>query len=155
MDRDYLVTRLSYDKETGIFYWKTKAGPYSRVRVGDIAGSINFYGYRKIILKKKAQCAHKLAWLYVYGEWPTMQIDHINGNRDDNRISNLRHVTNRQNAQNRSIRRNGKSPGCSYNKKRKQWQAYITINGKMRHLGWFSTQTDASKAYWCKASQQK
>lgn len=75
------------------------------------------------------------------------QVDHINGDRLDNRRCNLRIVTQRQNQQNQKKHRNGKLVGCSYNKTRKKWQAHIQIKGKQKNLGLFATELEAHEVY--------
>jgi hypothetical protein len=91
VDVKILRKLLSYDAKTGIFYWKE--GRRGRVRKGDVAGTKNKQGYVCIFVDRKNYLAHRLAWLYMYGEEPPAIIDHINGVRDDNRISNLREAT--------------------------------------------------------------
>ena len=83
---------LSYDAKTGIFYWKV--GRRGTVRKGDVAGTRNKDGYVCIFVDRKNYLAHRLAWLYMYGEEPPAILDHKNGIKDDNRISNLREATN-------------------------------------------------------------
>ena len=82
---------LEYYPATGIFRWLKS--PQGRVKEGDEAGTINNRGYVKIGFNRKSYAAHRLAWFYMYGDWPEHEIDHINGVNDDNRIKNLRDVT--------------------------------------------------------------
>lgn len=90
---------LHYDPESGAFWWKVPSSIRARgERAGSLAGAS---GYRRISIKKKSYAAHRLAWLYIYGTWPTNEIDHINGVRDDNRIKNLRDVSGAENLANR------------------------------------------------------
>jgi hypothetical protein len=94
--------------------------------------------------------AHRLAWLYVHDVWPDDQIDHINGCRDDNRIANLREVTNAQNMQNlhRPHSRNTSGYlGVHFVRERNRWGAQIRDNGRKRNLGHFATAEEASAAY--------
>lgn len=137
---------LHYDPETGIFTWRVSAA--NSVKVGDVAGCSNGNGYLRLRLQSRLYHAHRLAWLYVYGEWPKGQIDHINRDRSDNRISNLREVTNKQNAQNSSKPSNNTSghPGVYWYKQSSKWQAKITHNQKHIHLGCFATIEDAIAA---------
>src|SRR5690606_34614864 len=92
---------LYYDPETGIFTRLVgRSGP--RARAGDVAGSDNGKGYIRIYVDGRPYKAHRLAWFYMHGEWPE-EIDHRNGERADNRLSNLRPVTRQQNNLNQSI----------------------------------------------------
>jgi hypothetical protein len=122
-----------------------------------VAGSVNGEGYLLIKLQRRSYKAHRLAWLYVCGVWPEDQLDHINRNRSDNRISNLREVTNKQNLQNAgkySHNTSGHS-GVSWHKQRSKWVAQIKHNHKVIHLGYFTNIEDAiaarkaaEKLYW-------
>jgi hypothetical protein len=150
MTLDILTTLLNYNPETGKFTWNINTAHTKKFK---LAGHIN-HGYVRISIKRKLYFAHQLAWLYVYGEWPDNQLDHINGIRDDNRIENLRKVNNRINSQNKSIHRNGKLVGATKLKTKTKypWQARININGKSHFLGNFKTDIEAHNAY-IKATQ--
>jgi hypothetical protein len=141
----YLKEILEYNEQTGIFTWKENRG--SNKTKGKIADNKNLRGYITIGINGKRYKAHRLAWLYIYGDFPKGQIDHINGVRDDNRIENLRIVTNRQNCQNYKIHREGKLVGNSFHKNNKKWQSSIVINGKQKYLGYYETQQEAHEAY--------
>ena len=152
---EYLRSILHYDPATGIFTRKVRTS--RNVKVGDIVGSQNGDGYLLISVRSRRHKAHRLAWLYVYGAWPEDQIDHINRNRSDNRISNLREATNKQNMQNASKRSDNTSghPGVSWYKQKSKWQAKIKHNQKKIHLGSFTTMEEAlsarkaaEKLYW-------
>ena len=152
---EYLRSILHYDPATGIFTWKVSTS--NRIKVGDIAGCPGGGGYPQIRAQRRLHQAHRLAWLYVYGEWPKGQIDHINRNRSDNRISNLREVTNKQNGQNKSKRSDNTSghPGVHWYKQSSKWVACIMHNYKRIHLGCFSVLEEAiaarkaaEKLYW-------
>jgi hypothetical protein len=145
--QEYLKALLDYDRETGVFAWKVKR---RHIKAGSVAGSI-CEGYINISIDKKLQKAHRLAWLYVNGEFPNGEIDHINGNRADNRIVNLRQVTRAQNMQNMDSK-NG-TCGTSYAKHISRWRAGIRKNGKRYNLGCFATQEEAHAAY-LKAKQE-
>lgn len=91
---------------------------------------------------------HRIIYILTQGEIPLgMQIDHINGNRIDNRIENLRLVTNRQNGQNKQHHRNGRLAGCTYNKLKKRWSARIRFKGVKLSLGTYETEPEAHQAY--------
>lgn len=140
---------LNYDPKTGVFTWKkNRAG----VRSGSTAGCIDTAsnsGYVRIGLDSTVHQAHRLAWLYVYGCFPEQQLDHINRDRSDNRIENLRQVTNTINQWNRAKNRNSASghQGVSLHKLTKKWQAKISANGRTMHLGLFDTPEAAHAAY--------
>ena len=136
---EQLRSILHYDPATGIFTWKVRTA--HQVKVGDIAGCPGGDGYLRISVQSRRYQAHRLAWLHVYGSWPNDQIDHINRNRSDNRISNLRDVTQKQNHQNKSKPSNNTSghSGVRWHKKSSKWVAQITHNKKHIHLGSFAS----------------
>ena len=138
---------LSYDPDTGAFTW-IKASA-CRTIVGSVAGTLNSKGYVKIQVDKKLYPAHRLAWLYYYGEWPDNFVDHINRNKSDNRISNLRVVSASVNMRNCGLRSTNTSgfKGVSYFAHRRKWAATIRLHGKSCVLGMFDTPEAASAAY--------
>lgn len=144
MTQDELKRTLSYDPSTGIFRWRVEKKGYS---IGDIAGKpiASNEKYIQIVIGGHVYAAHRLAWLYVYGEWPTLYVDHINRVRDDNRIENLRLATHSQSSQNRSLHRNNTSgvKGVSFNKVSQKWSAYINVNRRFKNLGLFEKFEDA------------
>jgi hypothetical protein len=105
---------------------------------GYLSGAIFGRGYR----------AHRVLWLLHTGKWPSSQIDHINGDKADNRLVNLREVTNEENSKNQKIRVNNTSGvhGVFWNKRNKKWQAMIGISGGRKHLGFFAEKEDAATA---------
>ena len=113
---------LKYEPNTGNFYWKTDRN--HSVIIGSIAGSQHPGGYWTIGINGKNYAAHRLAWFYVYGTWPQKHLDHINGNRADNRIENLREATRSQNMQNEKKARSTNSNGfLGVTKHGKKWRA--------------------------------
>ena len=145
--RKIVMERLSYDSRTGLFKWKCRAAAH--VREGAEAGCLDkSNGYVKIKVAGRYYRAHRLAWLIVYGSFPPDQLDHINGVRYDNRIINLRAVTNTENCRNRALDNRNKSGhiGIYYNKQRNKWTASIGINYKKVHLGHFENLEDAIEA---------
>lgn len=137
---------LDYDPETGVFIWKVNHG---KCVPGERAGSLNnFHGYESIGVAGRRLLSHRLAWLYVYGEWPEDQIDHINRVRSDNRITNLRLATCSENLQNTKLRLDNKSghKGVIWFRRDSVWRAYITVNRVSQHLGYFPQINDAIAA---------
>lgn len=146
LTRERLQEVLDYDPDTGIF--KCKVSRSRRVKPGDVAGCVNGHGYWRITVDYTSYWAHRLAWLYVTGVWPTLNIDHINGIRSDNRFGNLREATTTQNHQNsRFSCGRSKYRGVSWHKKANKWQTQIKINGKSHYLGLFDTEKDAAESY--------
>jgi len=143
--QERLKELLNYDPETGIFVWKTKRG---RCPAGAIAGSPNVDGHIKIRIDYNYYLAHRLAWLYVYGEFPASCMDHANRCPSDNKISNLRPATFKENQQNRKINKNNKSghAGVYFDKFNLKWRAHIAVNSESISLGSFSTKDEAIKA---------
>ena len=161
---EYVNSRLRYEPETGLFFWKEKppvAGESkteSRCRktwntryAEKEAGCEHRVGrnsYEVIRIDDTLYRAHRIAWLLHYGEWPKDQVDHINGNGLDNRIENLRDVTNQENHKNRSLNSNNSSgvTGVWFHKQVQKWAAEIKIDGKKRCLGLFADINAAARA---------
>jgi hypothetical protein len=134
--KDEVRKLLNYNSDTGIFTWKTDV---SNKKKGSVAGTLHHHGYIQIAINKKFYPAHRLAWVYVYGEMPKKYIDHINGIRDDNRIANLREATHFQNLQNMKISCRNKSghKGVEWHKAVGKWRVRCQANGKRIELGHF------------------
>lgn len=136
---------LDYDTETGVFTWKVTRGSVS---VGSIAGRITHKGYITIQIESKFVKAHRLAWLYIYGIMPDEQIDHINGVRNDNRISNLRLATPAENQQNQRAAHSRNTTGyLGVSKVGNHFKARIVSGGRCINLGSFSDPIAAHSAY--------
>lgn len=142
MNIENIKQELNYNPTTGVFYWNKAWG---RARIGNVAGSVLGDGYRYIKIGGKHYASHQLAWFYTYNEWPKDQIDHINGDILDNRICNLRIVSNRENQQNQKRHRNGFL--CGATPKGNKWQSQIKMNGTKKYLGLFNTELEAHNAY--------
>ena len=129
LTQERLQYLLSYDRETGIFRWRINRGRMAKA--GDIAGSQGNDCYVRIRVDGKDYAAHRLAWLYMTGEWPAATIDHENINRADNRWRNLREATNAQNGTNRHKQANNTSgfKGVYVDKTSNKFCAKIKING--------------------------
>lgn len=140
---------LFYDPETGIFTRKKSIKPRGSAKPEAIAGVIDNKGYIQIWVKQKKYRAHRLAWLFVYHEWPRNQIDHINGIKTDNRICNLRDVSNDENQQNCNKNRANTSgyTGVFWLARNAKWVAQIKIANKSKYLGLFVDPEEAHRAY--------
>jgi hypothetical protein len=121
--QELLKSLLTYDPDTGVF-----------TRDGKIVRTKNTSGYIQISVKGRKYCAHKLAWVYVYGVYPDGDLDHINRIRDDNRIANLRIATRSLNRLNSNIRSDNTSGATrvSWRKRNQKWVVQHTIDGKRR-----------------------
>ena len=139
---------LTYDQITGVFTWRTQTSKNSRRIAGELAGCPDNQGYLRIQIDGKSYRSHRLAWLYVYGEWPTCHIDHVNGCRSDNRIVNLRDTTREVNLQNqRKAVCTNKVGLLGVSVSGKSYRASIRIDGVKRHIGVFETAQLAHQAY--------
>jgi hypothetical protein len=139
---------LSYESLTGILIWAKF--PSGGRKAGDIAGSIHrSTGYRRVRIDKRDYLAHRLIWLWFYGKWPSDEIDHINGDRSDNRFCNLRAATASQNRCNtKLLKRNSAGlKGAHRIKKSNRWGSSIRANGITHHLGTFTTAEEAHSTY--------
>lgn len=142
-----------YDPETGVLLWKQN---FHKNRIGKVAGGTTQEGYRSVRIDGQTYCVHRIAWAYVHGVWPTLEIDHINRDRADNRIANLRQVTTAENQHNQAFTgRKGTSPllGAHFNKQAQRWQSSIIVNNKAIYLGLFETDELAHAAY-CAAKKR-
>jgi hypothetical protein len=139
-----ICNELNYDEFSGKFFWKVNR---NRVYAGKIAGTIDKKGYRRIRYFGDSYFAHQLAWFFAFGKFSDKQIDHINGNRDDNSIVNLREATCYENSQNQRIKEIHKTGYMGVIKKGSKFESYITINGKRTFLGLFCDPFDAHIAY--------
>ncbi|USY26691.1 HNH endonuclease [Alcaligenes sp. 1735tsa3] len=138
---------VHYDPETGVFTRLVRTSNF--INEGDVAGRCNKQGYLSFSVLGKDRLAHRLAWLYVYGQWPSYQVDHINGIRTDNRISNLRDVPTRVNAHNRNDAPKSLSGlrGVSFDSRRGKYRARIMSHGAEVWLGYFDSADLAHSAY--------
>lgn len=146
---------LHYDPDTGIFTTLTMRGLHSRWPAGKRAGYPMSHGYRAAYVDGKSYLEHRLAWLYMTGEWPPHEVDHINLDRADNRWQNLRPALHRENTRNHpghAARRVGKFKGTTPHGDGR-WRAQIMVNRKQIYLGIFITEEGAHQAY-AEASQR-
>jgi HNH endonuclease/AP2 domain len=143
---EYLRSILDYDPETGIFTNRITRNPNSPA--GAIAGGVCFNGYRKIYIKGKAYYEHRLAFLYMTGEWPSNQVDHVNNDRADNKWCNLREASQSENNANGLPRVGRIEPrGVYFEASRQKWMAQIVVNRQTIYLGRYDTAEAAQGAY--------
>jgi hypothetical protein len=139
---------VNYNPDTGKFTW---IKPPPHIKVGSEAGSLDLgHGYIRIRIARIIYYAHRLAWLYVYGNYPKGQIDHVNRRGWDNRISNLREADNNLQQRNRGRRSDNSSgyKGVYLDKRRGTWTAMLTVNTKKVYVGCFHTKEEAAEAIY-------
>lgn len=165
-DAEHLRKVLDYDPETGVLTWKERPRDHFKSQSAHVkwnrhtAGTQAFnsngkLGYRTGMLEGVHYLAHRIAWKIVHGQCPKAEIDHINGNRSDNRLVNLRSVTRLENTQNRKCRIDSKTgvPGVYWEKACNKWRAEIKANKHRISLGVFEEIDDAIAAR--KAAERK
>ena len=152
IDPKSLTNYLSYESETGKLTWKFRnvdGGGFNRKYGGKEAFTAEERkGYRNGILNGVTLKAHRVCWAIHHGEWPKYQIDHINGVKNDNRISNLRVVTNEKNCKNQGKPKSNTSGymGVSWDSRMGFWVAKFRLNYLDHHVGYFSEPLDAHNA---------
>lgn len=145
LTRSRLCELLSFDTEKGIITWNHTMG--GKAKKGQEAGALTENGYVAIRVDQRDYLAHRLMWLYVYGAFPVLNIDHIDRDKTNNRPNNLRLATEKQNGENRSLKSKNASGhrGVFLRKylKSKPWAVSIMNNRKTIHIGYFATIEEA------------
>lgn len=136
------ISNFFYTQDTGDLRWRVAR---SRSAAGSIAGSVDHEGYVIVGFQGKRYRAHRIILAMVTGEFPD-QVDHIDGNRSNNRLENLRAVSNQQNARNQKIRKNNRSGvmGVCWHKGVSKWVSHIRVDGKAKYLGSFDSIQEAA-----------
>lgn len=145
---DRLREVLAY--EDGVFRW---VRPRGKRAAGAVAGTINVLGYVVICIDSRQYYAHRLAWLYVHGEWPKGEIDHRDMCKSNNKIENLRDATRSENNANRGTQRPGRLKGTTWHKRAGRWMASIQVKGRNVYLGLHDTEEAAHAAYLAAAKE--
>jgi len=143
--KKHSMEMFDYDPDSGVFIYKKSD---KRKKEGDVVGSLNGKGYLIVQINNKMYALHRLAFLYMEGEFPEHEVDHINRIKTDNRWENLRAVTHQENQRNLSIASNNTSgvTGVYWHDGANKWRAQIIINGKNKHLGLFNKLKEAKRA---------
>jgi hypothetical protein len=137
---------LWYDKESGLFRWRHGRGMC--LKPWTLAGTVTRQGYIEIHLGGRIYKAHRLAWLYMTGEQPSKEVDHINRDKSDNRWVNLRLATREENQWNASLRSDSTCgvSGVTFHKASGKWKTQCRANGKRHFLGAYKTKEEAAEA---------
>jgi len=145
LTQERLKTLLSYDAETGVFTNKTHR---TRAKIGQPAGALTSEGYTAFQIDGKKIYAHRAVWLYVYGKWPENEIDHINQNRNDNRLCNLREADRFTNAANtgKHLTNTSGHKGVTFHARNKKWQVQMRARNKTFYVGQYDLLADAVQA---------
>lgn len=142
---------IHYIPETGELFWLPRpSAPQSwntRYAGTPALASIGAAGYRQGYLHYSKVAAHRAVWAYIYGVWPDRFVDHKDGDKLNNRISNLRIASRSENARNRLSNRDAESSFVGVSRQGKKWRATIILYGQQKYLGAFSTEIDAARAY--------
>ena len=141
----YLHEILEYDPETGVL--KNRINRGRRGKAGHVHNSLNTGGYRVVCIDGTQYKTSRVIWFMMTGAWPRLKIDHEDRDRTNERWTNLRQATQGQNMGNRSVGKNSTTGIKGVCKRGKRFSAQIRIGGKLTHLGYYPTETEAAEAY--------
>jgi len=150
---EYIRENLRYDPETGHLWWIKLSENKSGMRNVDKPIGYSSKNYLRATIYfeglNRGYYLHRLAWFLHYGVWPDMQLDHINGVKDDNKIENLRPATSKENNRNRRSVKSSSSKykGVGWSKEKQKWKSYIKHNQVSKHLGYSTSEEEAARAY--------
>lgn len=143
------MTDLTPSRLQAIFEYDAEAGTITRTARteseprGKVMGFTMANGYRAMLIYGKQYYVHRIAFAIAHGRWPTALIDHINGDPSDNRLSNLREATSRENSRNRA---RSADHGATFYRRYGKWRASVSVDGRQKHLGYFATKDEALAA---------
>lgn len=142
------MPKLTQTRLKKLVHYNCDTGIFTRIKNGLVAGCADSKGYWKISIDGKSYRAHRLVWLYVFGKFPNVLLDHINRNKSDNRFHNLREAGYSENNQNHKINKRNTSgvTGVHFHKKSQKWHAMISINKKPKYIGSFANIQEAKEA---------
>lgn len=149
---------FEYSPDTGELVWRRRPlhhfksprgeWQWNARYAGTVAGSTHSGGYVQVVVNKKKLFAHRIAWVFISGSWPTDEIDHINGDKSDNRKDNLRAATHSENGRNKKIssRNTSGAKGVHWFDRTQKWSAHLNIGGRQTTLGYFDTIAEAAES---------
>lgn len=146
LDIDFLKSVLEYREDVGELFWKVTRS--QNARKGSAAGTDHNSGYRAVHLCGKIYLSHRLIWAIMYGNWPINYIDHIDGNKKNNKLENLREASKSQNCQNSRVRKDSTSgsKGVNWHTRKKKWTVRVQANKARKFIGYFDTFEEATIA---------
>ena len=148
MDQTTVKKLFDYDPTTGQLTRRERLG--RRSKLGEIVGHADTDGYLQTSINYKIYRVHRLIWMWVHGVWPACELDHVDRNNTNNRITNLREATTQINLHNKSTYKNNWSgtPGVQWYAPTCKWVVKISAGGKRIHLGYFRDKNEAASVYW-------